>query len=283
MSEVFKGAIDFHIHIPPDLVPRKVDAYELAKQCKDIGMSGVLVKDHHGETTGQSDTVNRLIKDFKVYGSLVLNYPVGGLNPFAVEASIGKNARLVYMPTIAAANHIAQRGIGSKFINLFPADKRGITIFDEKGKIVDAVEEILRIIAKANVVLATGHLSLKEVIPLVKSAKKAGVEKIAITHPTSTINYIPPSEQQWLAKQGAYLEFCYWICKKNNESFYDTAQNIKHIGPQHCILGTDLGQPDNSLPSEGMKVFFSGMQATGLFTDAELRMMVRDNALGLLE
>ena len=63
---------------------------------------------------------------------------------------------------------------------------------------------------------------------------------------------------------------------------YDAfAAAIRKIGPEFCILSTDLGQMGNPLPVDGFGVFLAAMRERG-FTEQEIGLMSRDNPARLL-
>ena len=53
------------------------------------------------------------------------------------------------------------------------------------------------------------------------------------------------------------------------------------MGPERCILASDLGQADNPLPVDGLRSFLEGMQKHG-FSALEIRRMAADNPALLL-
>jgi hypothetical protein len=53
------------------------------------------------------------------------------------------------------------------------------------------------------------------------------------------------------------------------------------VGPQFCILSSDLGQRGNALPPDGFAAFLLAMRAKG-FTEAEVDRMSKQNPARLL-
>ena len=49
---VLKDAIDIHIHVGPDYMPRYADAITLAEEARDAGMKAIVVKCHLTSTVG---------------------------------------------------------------------------------------------------------------------------------------------------------------------------------------------------------------------------------------
>ena len=281
LDHLIKDSIDMHMHPGPSAGPCRVDAIEAAQMAQKAGMKAIVLKSH-AYTAAVAIIVSQLVPDIKVIGSICLNYEVGGLNYHAVRNAAGLGAKVVWMPTFAAANSINKfRGLG------LPLEGEGITLLDGTGKLVPEMERILEIIKNNNMVLATGHISPQEAFVLTKEAIKAGIKKIIITHPTDKEfgeNHFTIDDMKELAAMGAFIEFTL-IGILPNEFCHDPAQlaqTIKTIGPEHCIVSTDLGQPQNPLPVEGMRLFIATLLHHGI-TQEEVEMMIKSNPAKLLD
>ena len=286
--ELLVGAIDLHVHAFPDIRPRRIDAIELIEEASRAGMAGVLIKDHVTVTSDRAYILNKIFPDFKVFGSIVLNYTVGGLNPVAVRAAIRLGAKQVYMPTYSAAYGIKKHGVISEtFSDLFPPDgKKGISILSPKGTFLPEIDTILRTIRENDVILGTGHLSPAESLKLVDRANQLGVQKVLVTHPSSLLTDMSLEDQKRAVQMGAFIEHCYVGCT----SFTSTgkplppkamADQIRGVGAEHCIMSTDFGQLKNLPPVEGMRKFIEDMLANGITKD-EIDQMIRKNPRRLL-
>src|SRR5579859_2767261 len=99
-----RGAIDLHVHVGPDVIPRRVDDIDLAREFQRHRLGGFVIKSHYVPTAVQAATVSRVVPDVRVAGAITLNHSVGGLNPAALEVAARLGARLVWMPTVDAAN-----------------------------------------------------------------------------------------------------------------------------------------------------------------------------------
>jgi len=281
IDELVAGSIDMHMH--PGLAGglSRIDAVEAARQAQRVGMKAIVLKSHN-YTAAVAVLVNQLVPDIKVFGSICLDYEIGGLNIHALENSVQLGAKVVWMPTFSSANSInMMRAQG------LPLKGEGFSILDEVGNLVTEMEPILSLIQKNNMVLATGHISPQEIFVLVKEAQRVGIKKIVITHPMDKEfmeKVLTIGELQQLAKAGAFIEFTI-IGILPNEFGHDPAQLaqvIKTIGPEHCIVTTDLGQPQNPLPVEGMRLFISTLLHHGI-TPEEIELMVKVNPAGLLD
>ena len=79
------GMIDLHVHVAPDSRgPRSVNGFEAAQMARRHGIRALLIKNHYTETASQAYLVSQIVPDIGVYGGIVLNRSVGGINPVAV-------------------------------------------------------------------------------------------------------------------------------------------------------------------------------------------------------
>lgn len=103
---LLQGSYDLHIHPIPSHVPRLLDDFEVLAQAEEAGMAGVLLKNHYEPTGARAILANRRGEGFraKAYGAAVLNWPLGGLNPYAVHSALKMGAHVIFMPTRDAAN-----------------------------------------------------------------------------------------------------------------------------------------------------------------------------------
>jgi predicted metal-dependent TIM-barrel fold hydrolase len=273
---LLQGIIDMHVHAAPDIYPRKCDEIELVREMKFYDMRGVLLKSHHTLTADRAWLIRKIEPDFKVFGSLTLNIPAtGGLNPQAVETAIKFGAKEIWMPTISSAHHLRYEG---------KDPVKGIRILTEKNELVSEVIEILNLIAEANVILGTGHLSIEESRVLVAVAKKMGVKKILVTHPEWELVNMPIEVQIELAKEGAFMEHCYYATTTLGGGLnpQEIARQIKAVGAEHCVMATDLGQKLNPSPVDGMMEFIESMMKYGISKE-EIETMTKKNPAKLLD
>jgi hypothetical protein len=274
MNEIsLEGVVDLHIHAAPDIRPRLMDDIELAREAAEAGMRAVLFKSHHTLTADRAAIAEKHAGGVRVFGGLVLNHAVGGLNPAAVEAALAFGAREIWMPTLDAANHRCVKGMGDG----------GITILDERDALLPKVLEILRLIAEQDVILGTGHLSVGEIKPLLKAAREAGVKRIVITHPELPIVNMPVAVQEELAGPDVFFERCLIVTTHGEGGLplSTIATAVRQIGPETTVMATDFGQAENPSPVEGMRRYIAEMLDFG-FNQGEIERMTRVNPAGLL-
>ncbi len=281
--ELLKGAIDIHVHSEPSFYKRSVDDFTLAQQVVNNGMGGVVIKCHEGSSVFRAELTRRFINNkAKIFGSLVLNVFNGGFNPYAVDSEIKLGAKIIYMPTISAVNHIRYYG-GSGYKaqdsrKKLKEPQSGLSVIDKKGKLLDPVREIISIIAEEDVCLATGHLSNEEGLLVCEEALKQGVRKIIFTHADFETNRLTLQDQVNLAQKGVFIEKTMLCMVPGWESVTapEMAEGIKRIGAKQCILSSDYGQVDNPPPYQGLAIFINLMLQNGI-SPAEIRQMIKDN------
>lgn len=283
-KELVPGSIDFHIHSGPDIFPRLLNDIELAAQAKAAGMAGILLKSH-SEPTAARATISGIVNDFPVFGGLALNYGVGGLNPEAVRTAVRMDVKEVWMPTIHAEHYLKEVDSVPMFAALLKGGIKGLTLLKEDGKLKDEVLEIIDIIAEADIVMATGHISIDEAMVLVEEGKKRGVKKIVVTHPTSPMEgYTIEDMKEILARGATMLEHVVNDTThqmKNPIAPSVIADAIRAVGAEHTIMSTDSGQKINPAPVLSMENYICLMLEEGI-SEADIIIMTRDNPAKML-
>jgi len=286
VSNVLLNSIDMHVHCAPDIIPRKLDAVELALEAKKVGMKATLLKSHHFVTAPLAKIVEKVVPGINVFGGLVLNEGTGGINPEAVKKAIALGSKVIWMPTVSARNHVRYLQTNypaSQTNELEGSSSNGICILDASGAVIPEVVQIIRLVKEANIILATGHLSLLETKALAKEVGKVGLSKFVVTHPEFDITWLSNAEQKELLPYGAYFERCYFSTTKVGRSLDPSiiAKSIKEVGPESTILASDLGQADNVRPIEGFGSYLEHMLDYGIGEEA-IELMVNKNPSTLL-
>jgi len=286
-EELLEGAYDLHVHTGPDVLPRKLDDLEMAERLVRIGMKGYGIKSHYFCTAERARLVNKSFPGFQAIGALCLNNTVGGLNSVAVEIAARDGAKIVWMPTFDARNeqehfknsNPAKLPHWAKLRQEFEDQDKPmptISVLDENG-LKREIYDCLEVIAKYDLILATGHLGKKEIFELTKQAINWGVKKIVITHPNFPSINLSKEEQKELANMGAIMEHCFTTPHSNKATWESVFEEIRYVGPEHCILSTDLGQPAGIYPDEGMLEFIRQLIDNGGFSKEEVTRMVKVN------
>jgi uncharacterized protein DUF6282 len=270
-----RGAIDIHLHSSPDDRPRSIDAVEAARMARDRGMRGIVLKNHYDSTAGLAYLVRQVVPGVEVFGGIDLNLTLGGINPAAVEHMArvsGGWGRVVWMPTFDAENQVRVSKENRPFVSV-----------SRNGELLPDVRQVISLIARHGLVLATGHSSSDEVLMLVREGRRLGVQHMVVTHAMNAPILMTVPQMQEAAKLGAFIEFVggSLTAKDADARMNRFAEAIRSIGVDFCILSTDLGQAGNALPADGFGAFLVAMRGKG-FTAQEVDRMSKQNPAQLL-
>jgi hypothetical protein len=291
--ECLQGAHDLQVHVAPDVIERRVDDLDLAREFLAKGLQGFVLKSHYCPTAERAKVVCRAVSGIGAYGSITLNHAVGGLNPVAVELAGRSGCKIVWMPTVDAANETAGRADGPTTKLPFWAKIQRelaatgilpppLTVLDASGAVSNLARGCLERIAQHDMVLATGHLGRREIFALIGAAKEIGVRKVVVTHAEFPSQNLSADEQNELADMGAFIEHCFTTMHTGKAPWKAVLDSIRKVGPERCVLSTDLGQLINPPVAEGFAMFAQKLLEAG-FSVAQIRQMTVDNPAGLLQ
>lgn len=290
ITSLLVGAIDLHCHSGPSVMPRELDHVEALQDAASAGMRALLIKDHYYSATPVTELLNKHYGHLGVtlLSGVPLNNALGGFNLYAVDHGIALGARLVWMPTFTAKNHIdanaKSRGFPHTSMPLLEPEP--LTVLDSNGKLIEAVKPILDHIAKHDVVLSGGHLHISEIYPLFEEAKRRGVKRMLVNHPTFLIGCTYDDIRQLVA-MGAYIEhsFCMFINVERGKPPRFPPEEldalIKAGTVERTILGSDLGQRGRDRPVEGFRSVIEQCLELG-YSDGDIRRMISLNAAELI-
>jgi hypothetical protein len=275
LAQSLNGVVDIHVHSDPDSVPRSIDAIDIAKLAKSRGIRGLVLKNHYEPTASLAYLVRKEVPGIELFGGIALNLTVGGVNPVAVERMThvkGGWGRVVWMPTFDAENQVR-----------YSKENRPFVSVSRDGELLPQVKEVIGIIAKNQLTLATGHSTPAEVLMLIREARRQGVERIVVTHAMLAPVQMSVPQMQEAVKLGAKLEFVYNALIGPSKMFEigDYAAAIRNVGVDACILSSDLGQAGNPLHPDGLETFFTGLRGQG-FSVAEIETMAKRNPATVL-
>jgi hypothetical protein len=284
--DLLQGAIDMHIHSAPDVYPRILSDLDLARQAQEMGMRAIVIKNHFAPTAGRAWLANDET-GFPVFGGIALNHTLGGLNPHAVDFALKMGARVVWLPTLHAQQFLENKSYVKLLAASLGEDLQGICILDKDGGLKAEVLAILDLVARRDVILATGHISIEEARGVVPEAARRGISRIVVTHPlASFLNYGLDEMKEILDLGATYLEHVYNDTTHHGGqpiAIEKLASAIKAIGASHCIMSTDSGQLRNPVPVQQFGIYVEEMLNAGL-SDREIRTMTAGNpaqALGI--
>jgi hypothetical protein len=281
------GAVDLHCHPAPDLFPRLADDVDVAEHARAMGLRAVMIKSHYEPSASRAAHTQRIVPGIQVFGGIVLNHSVGGVNPAAAEAALQLGAREVWMPTVDARHHAdVHGGTGSYDAQRSAAgsSRPGISVVDQHGELTPETLEVLDLIAQHDAIMGTCHLSPGEIRTLVAEARRRGVQRITVTHPFFKVPNLSLEELRELTALGAYAEFGY--CTISPMWAYANpkrvAEAVNAIGARHCLLVSDTGQRHNPMPAEALRVFAQSLFESGV-SEEDVSTMIRSNPMELLD
>lgn len=264
--------IDTHAHTAPDVMARSLDDEETVQLYREKGMGAVVLKSHVVPTADRAWFARKHVAGIQVFGGVVLNASVGGINPDAVSGvwrMQGGYGRFVWFPTFDADNHVKH----------FKDAPEGIKVLGPDGKVLPAVYDVLKICARQRLVVNTGHLSASEALTVIAAARDVGVDRVIVTHAQYEVVNMSIDEMKKAAAMGAKLELCAtgplmgpqahlaWMRTWRQVRVQETAEAIQAVGPQHFVLGTDGGQADNPTHADALQDFVTELMSQGISKD----------------
>jgi hypothetical protein len=291
--KTLEGAYDLQIHVGPDVIARRIDDIDCAREFVARGLNGFVLKSHYIQTGERAQVVTKAVPGSRVFGAVTLNHSVGGLNPVAVELAGRTGCKIVWMPTVDARNETAgrldggteklpfwakiQRELAAEGISPPP-----LSVIDESGELTEPARRCLERIGRHNMILATGHLGRKEIFALVRAAKPMGVRKVVVTHAEFPSQNLTGGEQRELADLGAIIEHCFTTTYTGKATWESAFANIREAGVSRAVISTDLGQTINPPVAEGFAMFAQRLLDGG-FTADDVRTMAVTNPTRLIE
>lgn len=286
VDALLEGAVDLHCHSGPSIMERKLDHIEQIRDAEAAGMHAVLFKDHFYSTT----PVMKVLEQFRqgprqlhLLSGVPLNNQVGGLNPYAVEHGLMLGARMVWMPTLCAHNHLTTAFRYDLHGRLGMRPPLALGVLDGVGRLKDEVKEILDLIAEHDAVLCGGHLHVSEMYPLFREARSRGVNRMVVSHPTYWIE-ARLEDLAELSSMGVYLEHCACMLIEGVSRKFDfdaLRSYVEAAGIPRTIIGSDLGQSFNPKPVPGFRAAIELCLDLG-FSPQEIRQMTCENACRLV-
>lgn len=288
-KKILQQAIDLHVHVGPDIIPRKFSLLGLLRAEKNK-LKGIAIKNHFFPTIAMNTAKTFKERNPFIINSVTLNNYVGGFNVdmVRVSAELSNRPIIVWFPTIHTKNflkgqkyEITKEWIDPKSrTRIKPRLAKNVkilSIFDKNREIKEEVKDVLKTIKQCDAILATGHLPWQESRELVNYAiKEIGIKRMIITHPIYPKINMPIEIQKELADLGAYIEHCYSMYSIDKISIECIAKQIKEIGARNCILSSDVGQTFSPSPSEALRKFARLLNKEGI-GDKEIKSMLLTN------
>ncbi len=288
VEALLKGAVDLHCHSGPAAIPRVLDHRDAMQDAADAGFRALLYKDHFYLGVSHARILETIYPEtgVKLFSGVALNNASGGINPYAVDHAIKIGGKIVWMPTLSAANHIRK---GLTEAKSFPKtaqkmlDPSPLTVLDANGRLTDETKKVIDLIAEGDIILAGGHLEASELFILFDEAKKRGVKKMLVNHPTYIVG-CTDDDIRGLVSMGVYMEHS--ICMFIEGSGYQYESSfLQHLievaGVDKTCLCSDLGLLGAPRPIEGYRQVVR-MLLDMQFSHEDIRTLIGGNSAGLL-
>ena len=250
VDDISTNAIDIHAHGGSDPFERLLLEDDLAFDYTDAGMRAMVVKTWYTPSASRNALVQKLVDRYaeernlravQCFGGVTLNYSQGGLNPEAVKKCLGfPGMKYVWMPMVDSYHH--------RKVVYDDTSGYGISLLDERGRVVPELREIIKIAAENDLVLACGHYPFEDTYRLFQEAKDAGVTHMEVVHPAHIHSKHSIEQMQQQAELGVKL----MLSGLGAEAFplhesgpLYAARQIKEVGAENCVYGSDYGQLQN--------------------------------------
>ena len=266
-----EGVVDLHFHTGPDSRPRSVDDIEASRLAAEAGMRAILLKNHFTMTADRAAIAMSQVDGLEIFGGLVLNRAVGGINPEAVRqmaAFSGGRGKVVWLPTFDSEYAAMSSGGDGPYVSIL-----------EDGEPLPAVLEVFELLAEHDLTLAMGHSAPGEVLRLIPEAKRIGVPRILVTHVFS--QGATREQMRQMAEEDAIMEIDWLAVYGGNRTIEDYVSAIRDLGAEAFFMSSDLGQEGNPVHAEGLRAYIGAMLDAGI-TEGEIDTMIRRNPARLL-
>jgi hypothetical protein len=235
------------------LFDRPFDEIEIATEARDAGYRGLVLKSIFSMNADRVELVRKVVPGIELFGSIVFNHTVGGLNPSAMRAAIGFGAKVAWLPTVHAQRHVEFFGMPTypwlgernpSLSHLLKEERKPLRLLDDEGKLVKEATEIIELAADAGVVIGTGHVSAEEIFPTLIRAKEIGFKKMICTHVGWHATAWSRDEMMRMADLGATLEFTVNPCMPaRQQASTRSGPDTKNMGA--AIMGSRRPRPSS--------------------------------------
>jgi hypothetical protein len=258
---LISGVADLHVHGAPSLVARHGLDHEVVGAHAQVGVDLVVLKAHEGSTVERAVLAAQRgeTSGVEVYGGIVLNSPVGGANPDAVEVAARLGGRVVWMPTVSAPAHVASAASPELSVHRTLSFRR-VDVLDGAGALLPAWQDVLDVVAEHDLVLASGHLTCAESLVLFRAARAAGVRRMLFNHPRMPFLRWDDAAAPELARLGVVLEL--GILPDILTTDGPPSTTLGEVYPHDQLaFGGDLGHADHPTMAEALPGWLADLEA----------------------
>jgi hypothetical protein len=148
------------------------------------------------------------------------------------------------------------------------AVKYGHYLLDEHGRLMPEIEEIFRMAQDQDAAIFFGHPTKEEFRAMAECAQKIGFKRGVVDHPFSPFVDLTIEEMKQAASAGLWINFTYDelspLLGIDPANMYTA---IRTVGPEHCTLSSDAGEPLFPNSVESLRLLRNYMKAFGCSAD----------------
>jgi hypothetical protein len=258
---LISGVADLHVHGAPSLVPRHGLDHEVVGAHAQVGIDLAVLKAHEGSTAERAALARERAgtDDVRVLGGIVLNSPVGGANPDAVEVAARLGGRVVWMPTVSAPAHVSSAAAPELSVHR-TLSFRQVDVVGTDGALLPAWQDVLDVVAGHDLVLASGHLTCAEALVLFRAARTAGVRRMLLNHPRMPFLRWDDAAAPEFARLGVVLEL--GILPDLLTPDGPRSTTLGEVYPHDQLaFGGDLGHADHPTMAEALPRWLAELEA----------------------
>jgi hypothetical protein len=289
-----EDAIDIHCHAHEG----QQDALGVAKLASKSGMKGLLYKTIVGrkDPAGAVGAVRTALEAWCAKAGIAPIHIWAGSSVTQgflskIEASwsrrmLDSGVVALWMPNNTSANTLnlvggkvrswdknADPELHSPPLSWEDSVKYGHYLLDEKGRLLPDVVEIFRMAHDRGRAIFLGHPTKREFNAMAELSHKIGFKRGVVDHPFSPFVDLSIPEMKDAAAAGLWLNFTYDelspLLGLDPAKMYEA---IRAVGPKHCTLSSDAGEPLFPNSVESLRLLRGHMTAFGC-TAEEIRTM----------
>ena len=291
-------SIDIHCHAHEG----QQDALGVAKLASKSGMAGILYKtivgrkDSAATVAGIRATLESWCAE-KGYtpvhlwaGASVTQGFLSKIEPAWSENNLKAGVKGLWMPNNTSANTLnivggkpsawdknADPKAHTEPLSWEDSLKYGHYLLDDKGRLLPEIEEIFRMAHDHNAAVFFGHPTKPEFRAMAEYCQKIGFKRGVVDHPFSPFVSLTIEEMKDAGAAGLWLNFTYDelspLLGIDPGNMYKA---IRTVGPEHCTLSSDAGEPLFPNSVESLRLLRGHMSAFGC-TDDEIYTMCTVN------
>jgi hypothetical protein len=293
-----EGMIDVHCHATDG----QQDPLGVAKVASRSGMRGLLYKTIVGRDD-PAKTARQVQQDLNAWCDKEGVTPIacwagtsvtqGYTIPISLDhckTKLDSGCIALWMPNVNSANTLsivggrpimwdsgAKKGDHTEPLPWEQALKCGHYLLDDNGKLKSNIQDIFRLAADRGAAVFFGHPTKRELWAMAEMCQKLNFKRGVVDHPFSPFVSLTIDEMKQATSMGLWINFTFDeispLLGIDPQRMYDA---VRAVGPKHCTLSSDCGEPLFPHSVEGMRLMNYYMTAFGC-SEEEINLMMRVN------